>query len=74
MYPSWYTHALGVVSLSEQEELVLNVLATLNNLTYYAGPDSCIVQRQTELAECECVVWNNYHSDSGTSKDLSRRT
>ncbi len=38
---------------------MLNALATLNNLTYYAGPDSCIAQRQTELAECKCVGWNS---------------
>lgn len=35
------------------EELVLNALATLNNLSYYDEPDSCVVQKQQEITECE---------------------
>ena len=35
------------------EELVLNALATLNNLSYYDEPGSCVVQKQQEITECE---------------------
>ena len=35
------------------EELVLNVLATLNNLSYYDEPGSYVVQKQQEITERE---------------------
>ena len=46
-----HTFPTDLFSVSDHEELVLNTLATLNNLTYYADPSSFIVQRQTEVAE-----------------------
>ena len=43
------------------EELVLNALATLNNLSYYDEPGSYVVQKQQEITEREgqtsrCVI------------------
>lgn len=38
------------------EELVLNTLATLNNLSYYPEPDSYVVQRQQEVTEREELI------------------
>ena len=35
------------------EELVLNALATLNNLSYYDKPGSYVVQKQQEITERE---------------------
>ena len=35
------------------EELVLNALATLNNLSYYDEPGSYVVQKQQEITERE---------------------
>jgi hypothetical protein len=39
--------------LPDYQELVLNALAALNNLSYYTEASSPIVQRQREVAECE---------------------
>lgn len=38
------------------EELVLNTLATLNNLSYYPEPDSYVVQRLQEVTEREELI------------------
>ena len=60
-----YTHTTAYLPLSDYEELVLNVLSTLNNLSYYAQPESCLIQRQQELAECKLikkpqVIWRAF--------------
>ena len=34
------------------EELVLNAVATINNLSYYFSDHSSIVQRRLHVAEC----------------------
>ena len=39
--------------LLDYQELILNTLATLNNISYYAQTESYIIQRQKEVAECE---------------------
>ena len=49
------SHSAANFPLGEYEELVLNGLATLNNLSYYAQPDSCIVLRQQEVAQCKFI-------------------
>ena len=41
-------------SLSESEELVLNTMSTINNLSYYAIADSAVTKRQLEIAASEC--------------------
>lgn len=41
---------LGAVSPIAYEELVLNVLATLNNISFYAGPSSHLVDMQEDIA------------------------
>ena len=49
--------------LLEYQELVLNTLAALNNLSYYAQSDSSIVQRQKEVAECkEGCIYHLMHN------------
>ena len=40
-------------NLEDNEELVLNCLATINNLSFYNIKNSAITQRQMPLAKCE---------------------
>jgi len=38
------------------EELVLNAVATVNNLSYYSVDDSTITQRRLHVAECTLLL------------------
>ncbi|XP_035677408.1 armadillo repeat-containing protein 2-like [Branchiostoma floridae] len=42
---------LGNKSIARCEELVLNVVATINNLSYYPSKNSAIEQKQVQIAE-----------------------
>ena len=45
---------------TNSEELVLNTVATLNNLSFYNDGDSVIQQRQVEITESKLkVLFNN---------------
>ena len=40
-----------IKDVNNSEELVLNTVATLNNLSFYNDADSVVLQRQLEITE-----------------------
>ena len=38
---------------SDNEELLLNTIATINNLSFYNTKQSAVVRKQLHIAECE---------------------
>ena len=62
-----HTHAhTANFPLLEYEELVLNTLAALNNLSYYAQADSSILARQEEMAKCKQSLCTYVHTHAYT--------
>ena len=56
VYERWSTVVCRVVvrkDVAECEELVLNAVATINNLSYYAVDGSCVTGRRLHIAECK---------------------
>ena len=45
-----------VKDATHSEELVLNTVATLNNLSFYNDVDSVVQQRQVEITESKFII------------------
>ncbi len=41
--------------MQESEELVINAVATINNLSFYQGESSVIRSQHTHISQCKCV-------------------
>lgn len=46
-----------VKDATNSEELVLNTVATLNNLSFYNSVESAVQQRQVEITESKLTVF-----------------
>ena len=42
--------------VTDSEELILNTVATINNLSFYSVKTSVILSQQMQLAECKFVI------------------
>ena len=56
-------HVIGVLhmiserkDISESEELILNCVATVNNLSYYTTKQESLLPQHKAIAECECTA------------------
>ena len=47
---------VDVKDAAHSEELVLNTVSTLNNLSFYNDVDSVVQQRQVEITESKCNI------------------
>jgi len=47
---------VDVKDAAHSEELVLNTVSTLNNLSFYNNVDSVVQQRQVEITESKCNI------------------
>lgn len=47
---------LDLKDAANSEELVLNTVATLNNLSFYNDADSVVQQRQVEITESKSMA------------------
>jgi len=45
-------HVAERKDVSKCEELVLNAVATVNNLSFYTVDSSAVIQRRLHIAEC----------------------
>jgi hypothetical protein len=50
---SFLCYFLDTKCIESNEELVLNTVATLNNLSFYQDGNSVVLQRQLDITECK---------------------
>lgn len=58
---------------SSSDELVLNTMATVNNLSFYSVKTSAILAKPILVAECKFIVTNSYIIENFHSVFLMRR-